>query len=59
MGAIELRLKKLEGVNLSQKGVSCLLRQDSETDEACIARHGYQSKPTSSVVVITETDAKL
>ena len=59
MSAFELRLKKLEGVTFNQKGVACLLRQDSETDETCIARHGYQSKPTSSVVVITETDAKL
>lgn len=59
MGAIELRLKKLEGVTFNQLGVACLLRQDNETDEACITRHGYQSKSTSSVVVITETDAKL
>ena len=59
MGAIELRLKKLEGVTFNQKGVACLLRQDNETDEACITRHGYQGKPASSFVVINETDTKL
>ena len=59
MSAIEIRLKKLEGVTFNRKGVACLLRQDNETDEACIARHGYQGKPASSFVVITETDAKL
>ena len=59
MGAIEMRLKKLEGVTFNQKGVACLLRQDNETDEACIARHGYPSRPASSFIVITETDARL
>ena len=59
MGAIELRLKKLEGVTFNQKGVACLLRQDNETDEACIARYGYQGRPASAFVVITETDARL
>lgn len=59
MGAIELRLKKLEGVTFNQKGVGCLLRQDNETDDACITRHGYQGRPASSFIVITETDARL
>ena len=59
MSAIELRLKKLEGVTFNQRGVACLLRQDNETEDACITRHGYQTKPASSFLVITETDARL
>lgn len=58
MGGIELRLKRLEGATF-KNGVACLLREDDETDETCIARHGYQGRPASSFIVITDTDARL
>ena len=59
MSAIELRLKRLESVNQTQKGVACLLRKDDETDEACMVRQGYQGKVPSSFFVIDELDARL
>lgn len=59
MNAIESRLKKLEGVTFNQRGVACLLREDDETDDACMVRHGYQGKSPSSFIVVDETDAKL